>query len=99
MTSSGPAATPGTGREQFYTPAELRDGRCPEHETVPQQVSEENWFFRLSRYAVPLREAIATGRLRIEPAGRRNEVLAFIGRLGRLLRVAACDEGRRLGHS
>ena len=67
-----------TGCEQFYTPAELRDGRCPEHETVPQQVTEENWFFRLSRYAEPLREAIASGRLRIEPAGRRNEVLAFI---------------------
>jgi methionyl-tRNA synthetase len=69
-----------TGCEQFYTPAELFDGRCPEHETVPQQVSEENWFFRLSRYAGPLREAITTGRLRIEPAGRRNEVLAFIDR-------------------
>jgi methionyl-tRNA synthetase len=67
-----------TGCEQFYPPAELRDGRCPEHETVPQQVSEENWFFRLSRYAEPLREAITTGRLRIEPAGRRNEVLALI---------------------
>ena len=67
-----------TGCEQFYTPAELRDGRCPEHETVPQQVTEENWFFRLSRYAEPLREAITTGRLRIEPAGRRHEVLAFI---------------------
>ena len=67
-----------TGCEQFYPPAELRDGRCPEHETAPEQVSEENWFFRLSRYAGPLREAIATGRLRIEPAGRRNEVLAFI---------------------
>ncbi len=67
-----------TGCEQFYTPAELRDGRCPEHETVPAQVTEENWFFRLSRYAGPLREAITSGRLRIEPAGRRNEVLAFI---------------------
>jgi len=67
-----------TGCEQFFTPAELRDGRCPDHDTVPEQVSEENWFFRLSRYAGPLREAIATGRLRIEPAGRRNEVLAFI---------------------
>ena len=69
-----------TGCEQFYTPAELLDGRCPEHGTVPQQVSEENWFFRLSRYAGPLREAITAGRLRIEPAGRRNEVLAFIDR-------------------
>jgi methionyl-tRNA synthetase len=67
-----------TGCEQFYTPAELRDGRCPEHEAVPQQVSEENWFFRLSRYAEPLRAAITSGRLRVEPAGRRNEVLAFI---------------------
>jgi methionyl-tRNA synthetase len=72
-----------TGCEQFYAPAELRDERCPEHETVPQQVTEENWFFRLSRYAGPLREAITSGRLRIEPAGRRNEVLAFIdGGLG-----------------
>ena len=67
-----------TGCEQFYSPGELRDGRCPEHETVPQHVTEENWFFRLSRYAEPLREAITSGRLRIEPAGRRNEVLAFI---------------------
>jgi methionyl-tRNA synthetase len=67
-----------TGCEQFYTPAELRDGRCPEHETAPQPVSEENWFFRLSRHAGPLRAAITSGRLRIEPAGRRNEVLAFI---------------------
>jgi methionyl-tRNA synthetase len=67
-----------TGCEQFYTPAELRDGRCPEHGTEPQQVAEENWFFRLSRYAQPLREAITGGDLRIEPAGRRNEVLALI---------------------
>jgi len=67
-----------TGCEQFYTPAELRDGRCPEHGTEPQHVAEENWFFRLSRYARPLREAITRGDLRIEPAGRRHEVLALI---------------------
>ena len=67
-----------TGCEQFYTPAELNGGHCPEHGTEPELVSEENWFFRLSRYAAPLRAAITTGRLRIEPAGRRNEVLALI---------------------
>ena len=89
-----------TGCEQFYPPAELRDGRCPEHETVPQQVTEENWFFRLSRYAEPLREAITTGRLRIEPAGRRNEVLGFIdGGLEDFSVSRPADEGRRLGHS
>jgi methionyl-tRNA synthetase len=67
-----------TGCEQFYSPAELRAGRCPEHGTEPQRVAEENWFFRLSRYGDRLREAITGGGLRIEPAGRRNEVLAFI---------------------
>jgi methionyl-tRNA synthetase len=66
------------GCEQFYTPAELRGGRCPDHGTEPQKVSEENWFFRLSRYAERLRGLIASGALRIEPAERRNEVLAFI---------------------
>src|ERR1700761_6824439 len=45
------------GCEQFFSPAELRDGRCPDHGTLPQPVAEENWFFRLSRYAAPLREA------------------------------------------
>jgi methionyl-tRNA synthetase len=67
-----------TASEQFYSPAELVNGLCPEHLTEPERVVEENWFFRLSRYAEPLRHAITSGRLRIEPAGRRNEVLALI---------------------
>jgi methionyl-tRNA synthetase len=66
------------GCEQFYKPAELTDGRCPEHGTPPERVAERNWFFRLSRYGQQLAELIDSGRLRIEPAARRNEVLAFI---------------------
>jgi methionyl-tRNA synthetase len=66
------------GCEQFYAEDELTHGTCPEHKTRPDQVTEENWFFRLSRYASRLREEISSGRLRIEPAGRRNEVLGFI---------------------
>jgi methionyl-tRNA synthetase len=66
------------GCEQFYREAELAAGRCPEHGTKPEPVSERNWFFRLSRYAGPLHDLIGSGRLRVEPSGRRNEVLAFI---------------------
>jgi methionyl-tRNA synthetase len=66
------------GCEQFYRPAELNSGRCPEHGTEPEVVSEQNWFFRLSRYAGTLHELLSTGRLRVEPAARRNEALAFI---------------------
>jgi methionyl-tRNA synthetase len=66
------------GCEQFWRPAELPGGRCPEHGTRPERVAEQNWFFRLSRYAGRLHELISSGRLRIEPAARRNEVLSFI---------------------
>ncbi|SFF51332.1 methionyl-tRNA synthetase [Actinacidiphila alni] len=66
------------GCEQFWTPEELVDGRCPEHGTVPRPVAEENWFFRLSQYGDRLRALITSGRLRVEPAARRNEVLALI---------------------
>lgn len=66
------------GCEQFYAESELVDGLCPEHLTAPQLVSEENWFFKLSRYSDQLRELIESGELRIEPPSRRNEVLGFI---------------------
>ncbi|MEU6711558.1 methionine--tRNA ligase [Nonomuraea sp. NPDC046802] len=62
------------GCEQFY-PA----GPCPDgHEAPLQLVAEENWFFRLSRYQDALLDLIRSGRLKIEPAARRNEVLAFV---------------------
>jgi methionyl-tRNA synthetase len=66
------------GCEQFYPPSELPGGLCPEHGTRPELVAEKNWFFRLSRYAGQLLGLISSGRLRIEPAARRNEVLRFI---------------------
>jgi methionyl-tRNA synthetase len=66
------------GCEAFYATSELSSGLCPEHGVRPQRVAEENWFFRLSRYAGRLRDEITSGRLTIEPAGRRNEVIAFI---------------------
>ena len=66
------------GCEAFYTESELDGGLCSEHGLRPRLVAEENWFFRLSGYAGWLKDEITSGRLRIEPAGRRNEVLAFI---------------------
>ncbi|MGW4214694.1 methionine--tRNA ligase [Lentzea sp. NPDC004789] len=67
------------GCELFYQPAELADGRCPEHGTVPEQVEENNWFFRLSRYQDRLVELISSDTIRIEPASRKREVLSFVG--------------------
>ncbi|MGH3429334.1 MAG: methionine--tRNA ligase, partial [Mycobacteriales bacterium] len=66
------------GCEVFYSPTELTDGRCVEHGTEPETVAEENYFFRLSRYADQLTKLIDSDELRIEPAARKREVLAFI---------------------
>jgi methionyl-tRNA synthetase len=67
------------GCERFYDRTELTaDGRCDEHGTAPELVEEENWFFRLSAYQDQLVDLVESGRLRIEPASRRREVLAFL---------------------
>ena len=66
------------GCEQFYEPGELVDGACPEHLAPLEMVEEENWFFRLSRYAEPLRTLVETDALHVQPAKRKREVLEFI---------------------
>jgi methionyl-tRNA synthetase len=54
------------------------DRTCNEHDTPPEFVEEENWYFRLSRYAAQIRARIERDELRIVPRERRNEVLAFL---------------------
>ncbi|HEY7174341.1 MAG TPA: methionine--tRNA ligase [Micromonosporaceae bacterium] len=67
------------GGEHYVTADELDPaGRCPEHGAPPQHLTETNWFFRLSRYASRIEDAIESGELRVIPDARRNEVLAFI---------------------
>jgi methionyl-tRNA synthetase len=66
------------GCEQFYAPAELHEGVCPEHRTKPASVHERNYFFRLSRYQDELVRLIENDEISILPAHRKNEVLAFL---------------------
>jgi methionyl-tRNA synthetase len=66
------------GCEQFYAPAELADGPCPEHGTFPELVDEKNWFFRLSRYEREIERLIDDDVLRVRPLERKAEVLSFV---------------------
>ena len=66
------------GCEQFYTENELTDGKCPEHDRRPEIVSEENYFFKLSKYQKQLEELIASDKLQVLPSVRKNETLGFI---------------------
>jgi len=67
-----------TGCEKFITEKELTNGLCPAHLTKPKAVKETNYFFRLSAYLDQVEQLIQSGRLKIWPEGRRNEVLGLI---------------------
>jgi methionyl-tRNA synthetase len=66
------------GCERMYTEKELRDGLCPQHLTKPVEVSEPNYFFRMSRYQDRVREHIEANPDFIRPEGYRNEALAML---------------------
>ena len=66
--------------EAFYTEKDLIEGKCPFHGTSPEMLKEENYFFRLSKYANQVAEKIKSGEFAILPDSRKNEILAFIER-------------------
>ena len=66
------------GCERFYTERELVDGKCPDHETVPEVIKESNYFFKMSRYQDWLIDHIKTNPDFIRPERYKNEVLAFL---------------------
>jgi methionyl-tRNA synthetase len=45
---------------------------------APEAVAERNWFFRLGRYQDEIVRLVARDELRIRPAHRKREVLAFL---------------------
>ena len=64
--------------ELYYTESELQGGLCPDHGIRPELVEEDNYFFRLSAYQDRLAGLIESGRLKVTPEAKRNEVLSFI---------------------
>lgn len=65
-----------TGCESFLNPRELDEsGQCPSHRTKPQEVREENYFFRLSKYRQQLKNHIEANPRFILPEYRATEVL------------------------
>ncbi len=66
------------GCERYLTEKELIDGNCPDHQTPPQEIAEQNYFFRMSRYQRQLIAHIRENPDFITPERYRNEVLAFL---------------------
>jgi methionyl-tRNA synthetase len=65
--------------ETFYTEKELAAGQtCPIHGTPVEWKSEENVFFRLSKYQQPLLDLYEKHPEFVRPVSRLNEVRSFV---------------------
>jgi methionyl-tRNA synthetase len=64
--------------EAYYTEKDLKDGKCPQHGTQPKWISEENYFFKLSKYQDALLKLFNDRPDFLEPAYRKAEVVNFI---------------------
>jgi methionyl-tRNA synthetase len=64
--------------EAYYTEAELVDGLCPIHARPVEHVTEDNYFFELSRFEQPLLDWYAANPEFVRPESKRNEAVGFI---------------------
>ena len=61
--------------ESFWTESQLVDGKCPDCGRDVQEVTEEAYFFKLSKYQKKLEEFYENNPEFIEPVSRKNEML------------------------
>ncbi len=66
------------GHEAFITEKDLVNGKCQDHQTKPEEINEENWFFCLSKYSKQIEDAIVSDKMKVRPESRKNEILSFI---------------------
>ena len=60
--------------ESFWTESQLKDGKCPDCGRECQPAEEEAYFFRLSKYAQPVRDLLTNTDF-LEPHSRVNEMV------------------------
>lgn len=60
--------------ESFWTESQLKDGKCPDCGREVQPAEEEAYFFRLSKYAQPVRDLLMNTDY-LEPRSRVNEMV------------------------
>lgn len=64
--------------ETFWLERQLLDGKCPDCGRPVEEVEEESYFFRMSKYQDKLLNFIETHPDFIQPSSRRNEMINFI---------------------
>ncbi len=64
--------------ERFFTDKDLEEGKCPDCGRETDEITEANYFFRMSNYQEWLIDYINTHPDFIQPSFRANETLGFL---------------------
>ncbi len=64
--------------ERFWTRKDVENGVCPDCKRPVEQLSESNYFFRMSQFQQRLLDHIDGNPTFIRPESRRNEVVGFL---------------------
>lgn len=67
-----------TGDEAFFSDSIVKEngGVCPNHNRKYERIEEENYFFRLSKYADAIQAKITSDEFQIIPQTKQNEILS-----------------------
>jgi methionyl-tRNA synthetase len=68
-----------SGCERYVTEKELVNGRCVNHPNIEiEKISEENYFFKLSKYSKEIIELVKKDELKIFPEQWKNDFLGLV---------------------
>jgi methionyl-tRNA synthetase len=66
------------GCEQFKSENELIDGKCPDHNAVPEEMEEECYLMKVNKWQNTLIERIKSDEFKIQPERYKKEILSFL---------------------
>jgi methionyl-tRNA synthetase len=66
------------GCEQFLNESDLKDGKCPDHNAIPEKVKEESYLLKMTEVQDKLIEKIEKDDFKITPEKYKKEILSFL---------------------
>ena len=66
------------GCESFKVDKDLVNGKCSDHDTVPVELDEENWFFRSTKYKQHLLDWLSSSPDFLKPSFKITELVNLI---------------------
>ena len=66
------------GCEQFKSENELVDGKCPDHNAVPEEMEEECYLMKMNKWQETLISKIKSDEFKIQPERYKKEILSFL---------------------